>query len=201
INLSVYGVNADSWAENSIYFNIAPGASTSALSTVSVNNTRKYYEFDVTGYVKTQATGDKIVSFLIKNPANQNMLVNFNSKENRQNKPQLVITRSTSNVTNSTRSYVNTNTSDLKDKLEKPKIFPNPLHQKFSISFPIGYKGDITLEVVDVTGKTYDIGKYELEPGGRTIDVDITKLSLKAGIYFLRIYSVKRKDVVKVVVQ
>jgi len=67
INLSVYGVNADSWAENSIYFNIAPGASTSALSTVSVNNTRKYYEFDVTGYVKTQATGDKIVSFLIKN--------------------------------------------------------------------------------------------------------------------------------------
>ena len=52
-----------------------------------------------------------------------------------------------------------------------------------------------------MTGKTYDIGKYELEPGGRTIDVDITKLSLKAGIYFLRIYSVKRKDVVKVVVQ
>jgi hypothetical protein len=155
----------------------------------------------VTGYVKTQATGDKIVSFLIKNPANQNMLVIFNSKENRQNKPQLVITRSTSNVTNSTRSYVNTNTSDLKDKLEKPKIFPNPLHQKFSISFPIGYKGDITLEVVDVTGKTYDIGKYELEPGGRTIDVDITKLSLKAGIYFLRIYSDKRNDAVKVVVQ
>jgi len=87
INLSVYGVNADSWAENGIYFNIAPGASTSALSTVSVNNTRKYYEFDVTGYVKTQATGDKIVSFLIKNPAIQNTLVVFNSKENRQNRP------------------------------------------------------------------------------------------------------------------
>lgn len=93
INISVYGAN-DSWTENGINFKTAPAALTSALSSISVNNIKKYYEFDVTGFIQTQLAGDKVASFLLKNSSNQDKTVAFNSRENRQNRPQLVITTS-----------------------------------------------------------------------------------------------------------
>lgn len=130
INLSIYGVN-DSWTENGIYFNIAPAALTSALSTVSVNNIKKYYEFDGTCFVKTQAAGDKVVSFLIKNPGNQDKLVVFNSKENRQNRPHLVITTSTAIITNSEEFNPNSNFYSAKGGFKNPELFPDPLPNIF----------------------------------------------------------------------
>jgi len=69
INISSYGIDNDSWTENAITWNNAPAAPTNALSAAGVNNQAKYYEFDVTSYVKTQAAGDKIVSLLIKDPS------------------------------------------------------------------------------------------------------------------------------------
>jgi N-acetylneuraminic acid mutarotase len=90
VSLSCYGVDTDTWTEGAINFNNSP-ATGSNLSSASINNQGKYVEFDVTTYVKTQLSGDKIVSLCIKDATNQNSTIQFNSKENATNKPQLVI--------------------------------------------------------------------------------------------------------------
>lgn len=94
VSISAYSVDNDSWTESTITFNNAPAASASAIGTANVTDAAKYYEFDVTDYVKAQFSGDKIVSFLVKDPSNQNRNILFNSKENNQNQPQLVISAS-----------------------------------------------------------------------------------------------------------
>ncbi len=100
-NISAFGVDSDSWTESGITFNNAPAASASALTSAGVTDQPKYYEFDVTDYVKTQAAGDKVVSFAIKDIANQNRNIVFNSKENTNNSPQLVIGTTVNVVTQS----------------------------------------------------------------------------------------------------
>lgn len=92
ISISTYGVANDSWTESGITWNNAPVASTSSLSAAAVNDQAKYYELDVTDFVRSEAGGDKIVSFLLKDPAAQNKNLAFNSKENTQNSPRLIVT-------------------------------------------------------------------------------------------------------------
>jgi hypothetical protein len=190
VSVSAYGVNTDSWTENGITFNNAPATSTSALSSAGVNNTAKYYELDVTNYVKTQLAGDKIVSLVIKIPTNQNSKLVFNSRQNTNNKPQLVVVSSVAS-----RSGENIFSS------EKPILYPNPLKNKFNIRFPSEYKGDFNFEIVDVTGRMYNLGKIRVQPGGSPINIDISKFSLRAGVYFLKINSITKKEVMKLIIQ
>jgi hypothetical protein len=103
ISVSSYGLDNDAWTETGITFNNAPAASTTALSSAAVNNQARYYELDVTNYVKTQYSTDKKVSFLIKSPTNQNKKLVFNSRENARNQPQLIIV-SAANRSNNTSS-------------------------------------------------------------------------------------------------
>jgi hypothetical protein len=90
VSLACYGIDTDGWTEAGINFNNSP-ATGNTLSSASVNNQAKYVEFDVTTYVKAQLAGDKVVSLSIQDQANKNSTVQFNSKENSANKPQLVI--------------------------------------------------------------------------------------------------------------
>lgn len=77
--------------------------------------------------------------------------------------------------------------------LEKPQVYPNPLHQKFTIKFPAGYKGNVRLQLADMTGAIYDLGKSRLRTDGGTIDIDVANLHLAPGVYFLKIYSEEGK--------
>jgi hypothetical protein len=88
----------------------------------------------------------------------------------------------------------------LSTNAERPKVYPNPLHKKFNIQFPRQYEGDVRLQITDAVGKTFEIGKYRLKPGGTNIDVNISSLSLKPGAYFLRINSETKTEVMKLIV-
>lgn len=91
IAIWLYGADNDNWTESGITWNNAPLPLAAPLSSASLNNVGKYYEIDVSDFVKTQFAGDKTVSFLIKDTINQNSSLAFNSKESNTNKPQLVI--------------------------------------------------------------------------------------------------------------
>ncbi|MCJ8164629.1 DUF4082 domain-containing protein [Pontibacter sp. E15-1] len=97
IGMAAYGVANDSWTEQGITWNNAPVAQAGALSSVSVGGQAVYHELDVTDFVQAQLIGDKIVSLLLRDPANRVVSLSFNSKESSQNKPQLVIETSSSN--------------------------------------------------------------------------------------------------------
>ncbi len=224
VNISAFGVTNDIWTEKGITWNNAPVAQSTSLSSISVSNQLKYYEFDVTSYIKKEFSGDKVASFLIKDTANQNIMLTFNSKENLNFPPQLIVTDSTSHFSaaRSVKTVIPARTSParpscddpseviiptdnnvlaLAHDLEKPKVYPNPLHKKFNIQFGNKYTGDVTLQIVDVVGKTFEIGKHKLKPGGTIINADITNLSLKPGVYFLKINSDTKTELLKLIVQ
>jgi hypothetical protein len=229
ITLGIFGVNNDPWTEGGITFNNAPVASTTQLSSVAVNDQAKYYEFDVTGYVKTQFAGDKIVSFIIKDMSNQNKLVSFHSKEYGQNPPQLFIDTTTASarmllVENSVSSSpppaankatlssgITANNPGLfsmqetygsENNFERPKLYPNPLHDRFIIEFPSRFQGNFTVQIIDLFGRTYKIAKTKLKPGGSIMHVDIAKLNLKPSVYLLKIFSGSYKtETLKLIVQ
>ncbi|WP_018615351.1 DUF7594 domain-containing protein [Segetibacter koreensis] len=94
ITFSLYGIDNDSWTESGITWNNAPAAVSNTLASTAVNDQSKYYDLDVSAYVKSQFSGDKTVSFLMQDISNQNKNLLFNSKENKTNKPQLIITAS-----------------------------------------------------------------------------------------------------------
>ncbi len=88
-----------------------------------------------------------------------------------------------------------------KNNFEKAKVYPNPLHKKFTIDFPTTYKGNYTIQIVDQLGKVNRIGQTNLKAGGTSMEVDISNLSLKAGIYFLRIISnSKKSEIIKLII-
>jgi hypothetical protein len=84
---------------------------------------------------------------------------------------------------------------------EKLKVHPNPVQNRFNVEFPATYKGNYTIQLVDVLGVKYDLAKVNLNGGGSNTEIDISKLVLKTGIYFLKVTSEdKRSDVIKLFV-
>ncbi len=93
----VFSVEDDSWTEDGeegITYNNCPAMSAEPLVTVTVTSTAQYYEYDVTGFVQSEAElGQSLISFGVTGrDAEEDVKVTFNSRENSENRPQLVIT-------------------------------------------------------------------------------------------------------------
>jgi hypothetical protein len=87
-------------------------------------------------------------------------------------------------------------------KFDKVKVYPNPLQKTLKIRFPAGYAGNYNLQIIDASGKVYELGKMKLSSGGSDMDIDISRLSLKPGSYYLRIVSANSKpELIKLLVQ
>jgi hypothetical protein len=85
---------------------------------------------------------------------------------------------------------------------EKPMVYPNPLHNKFNIKFPAIYKGHMTLQITDVSGRVYEIGKTRLRAGGSNMEVNLSRLGLKPGVYLLKfVYAERQTEVVKLLIE
>ncbi len=82
----------DNWEENTITWNNAPVVAGAKRGSVEVTDALQYYQLDVTAYVKEQLAGDKTLSLVLANPELQNRVMDFNSKENAANRPELIIT-------------------------------------------------------------------------------------------------------------
>jgi chitodextrinase len=82
----------DAWQESLITWNNAPGPAGARIGSVTVDATKRYYEIDVTQFLRTQAENDRIVSFVLVNAVYQYRGVDIHSRENAANKPELVIT-------------------------------------------------------------------------------------------------------------
>ena len=89
-NRTVYDVANDSWTETGITYANKPSFG-SALATTAVS-AAGWIEFDVTSEVASQNAGDKVVSLYVKDPvANNNVGIDFYSKENGSNTPVLTV--------------------------------------------------------------------------------------------------------------
>ena len=221
--------------------------------------------------MKQEVAGNKIVTLLLKDTTKSDRRLSFNSMQNRNFPPQLVITGDTINsstqkaarsalisntiVTNSMVSntalaasravYTDaavpvvsrenlikkipscdepsdgydpadsvaapasaTITAPVINKIHvfsnvnKPTIYPNPTQNVFHVRFPGSYQGKYRLQMIDPVGRAYELGTATLQHGGADITIDISRMSLKPGLYFLNISSdSKSESVLKLVIQ
>jgi hypothetical protein len=88
------------------------------------------------------------------------------------------------------------------NNFERPKVYPNPLRNRFTIEFPSKYQGNFSTDIIDMVGRKYEIGKTKLKPGGSNMQIDISRFSLKPGVYFLQIHAETGKtEVFKLVIE
>lgn len=215
ISVSCYGVNDNSWGENTITFNNAPAPLSFPLSYANVTDTVKYYEFDVTGFAKVHLNGDKLITLMLKDPARSDKNLVFNSRENAANLPQLVIADSSQKkiTSNLNDGHGNDHGIHLPGKSDegkvlydgdrtKTKIYPNPAHNVFTIEFANNLKGTYNLQIVDPVGRIYELGRSELKQGANTTTIDVSELFLKKGIYFLRIQpAAMQSEIIKLIIE
>ncbi len=91
ITVRAYRVSDDSWSETGITWNSKPARGTLESTTV-VTNAGVYYEFDLTSYVQAEkSAGQSVVSIVLTGVNDENQHVNFSSRDNAANHPQLVI--------------------------------------------------------------------------------------------------------------
>ncbi|WNR43028.1 CBM96 family carbohydrate-binding protein [Paenibacillus roseipurpureus] len=88
VTLSVFGAYSN-WGEGTITWNNQPYVNPAVFGSFTVNGTERYYEFDVTNYVKSQGTS---ASVAIRKPVTDANRVEFQSKESASLRPQLIIT-------------------------------------------------------------------------------------------------------------
>jgi hypothetical protein len=204
VSIAAFKCDNDTWTETGITWNTAP-VSGSFLFSSGVNTQARYYEYDVTSFVKTQFTGDKVVTFLIRDTTNVNKSIVFNSRQNTSNKPQLIIaTTSLSSprpalVMDSPAESAETNV--LESALHA-KAYPNPVKHNFIIELRNKFAGNVYIQLLDEIGRVYNLGKRSLPQGKSTINLNVSNLYLKTGVYILKVYSDKTQAAVtKLVIQ
>jgi hypothetical protein len=91
--ISAFAVANNTWTETGITWTNRPALGAKQGGSVAVNNTVKYYEWDVTAFVKQQKTGGiNLVSLGVSMDATDNSPDIFNAREAAANRPELVIT-------------------------------------------------------------------------------------------------------------
>jgi len=161
------------------------------LSTTTVTGTTsRYYEWDVTTHIALLLSqGKTSVSFMLKNNFVTNSFIQFNSKENSINRPQL----SVSGATN--RSEVLDPVSEDVPKVDFISVNPNPADHFLELQFVPELMGKV-VRLVNVSGR---VVKTIRLTGVNRQSVLIT--DLKEGIYFLHLIDGARRHTQKVLIR
>lgn len=195
----------------------APGAGVSKTTgarvmSVNLENQLRVVNFDPVQEVGTMAA---LIKNLPVTVADGKLNINFTASVNRPMVSAIEIYSFKSGTTlTKTSTVADTGTmatnalismqtlSDSVNVFEKSMVYPNPVYDKFYIRFPAIYSGTVTLQLADVPGRTYELGRSRLKAGGSNVAVDVKKLNLKPGVYFLKILSNERKpEIIKLLIE
>jgi len=92
LNVGVYAVSSTSWSETGLKYSNKPAAGSKLGQVTVANTTSKWYELDLTNYVKAQLTAGKTAAaFALKSLAASGPIPTFVSGEGGTNAPQLVV--------------------------------------------------------------------------------------------------------------
>ena len=179
--VSAYVVSNTSWTESTITWNNKPASASSALATATVTDaTARYYNWNITSYIQSEiAAGHTKVSFVLKNQAETQGRILWNSKETGSNAPQLTITLASPARQETTVTIPATITSGLTS-------FPNPFRENSTITFTLDKPAHTNLSVYDITGKQVTVlVNAMLQAGDHKTLFNANRLP--AGVYTLKL--------------
>ncbi len=135
--------NDDSWSESSVTWNTKP-TEASSISTQTVPPVGSWIEYDVTSQVASQASGDGMATFIIKEPSG-NKFIWYSSKEG-SNAPELTVEGNCDSCNQKSAFLENKN----KDG-QGIQIYPNPF-KKGALNISSGIMIE-DISVIDITGR------------------------------------------------
>jgi hypothetical protein len=176
------------------------GGAGSRVMSVQLENELKLINLDVAQEVGSASAVIKNIPVTV---SDGKLNINFSASTNRPMVCAVEVYKFSSGST-TTSSPDNHLSSDQQEIITNgsPIVYPNPLHNKFTIQFPYLDQGNIQLQLIDVAGRVYNIGKSNLRRSGTTLDVDVSALNLKTGVYILKINSATGKsESIKLLIQ
>ncbi|KAA6438413.1 DNRLRE domain-containing protein [Dyadobacter flavalbus] len=199
VSLNVAGLDNDDWTETGITASNAPAGVTTALGTLSVTRKPEYFELGITEFAKAQLARDKTLTLRIDQTFGGKRII-FNSRENAVNRPELIINTigPVGSVTRLAAEEVPNETAESGE--ESSVIYPNPVRTHFTLHVGNQHQEAIALQLFNEAGRAYNIKTHESLHAGTKAEISIADLSLNEGIYLLKVQSVSKSEVLKVVV-
>jgi hypothetical protein len=183
---TVYALSDDTWDENTLTWANKPSYG-SALASSYVPGPNRYIEWDVTSYIQAEYAGDRFASIVVNDPvANHNTGIDFYTKENISNIPQLVITTTSPGARMAVREaeeYVSAGLT----------IYPNPASDVLKIILPDAYPNGAKVEVYNMLGALMSVKNI----AGNSGSIDIG--GFLPGIYVVKIDDGRKVKVGKIV--
>ena len=192
-SVQVFNVVSQTWQENTITYNNRPQEQTTVLASVSVSGTTgQYYEWDLTQHITAlRSSGATSVSLLVKNVSATNSRLEFISKENSSNKPEL---RATGITSAAAPAFTEIPENNIKNATSF-SVYPNPASTYFIIKYSPEFNNQ-ELRITDINGRV--VKKIRLlETNTQSIPV----YDLKEGIYFIHTEFNRKKYSQKILIR
>lgn len=193
--VGLYTVSNTAWAENAITWNNKPATSFNPLTTIFINSTNQFWEFDVTNYVKNQRlAGKTAVSFALKHQV-QSALATWSAKEAFFQYPVMDIINvyvGKEEVTTSIQSNEAMNTSEL-------DVYPNPAAKNVTLNFVDNQSEQVAVSIFDLSSREVATYKISSQTGKNTIELNLPQL--ENGVYFLSLQTNEKAYSQRIVIQ
>ncbi|MEO7961208.1 MAG: malectin domain-containing carbohydrate-binding protein, partial [Ginsengibacter sp.] len=192
---------------------LAGGAGSRVMS-ISLENQLRLANFDVSA--EAGRSGTAIVKNFAVTVADQKLNIDFSATVNRPMVCAVEVYKFTkaapltvkSVTSDSTVRETAVNSTNLNAKIDQAKLksfmlYPNPAHNNFSIAITADNNQNYDLTLIDVLGRKHRISNTMQSMSGSAIQVDISKLRLNKGIYFLNIQSrdSKTTNISKIIIE
>lgn len=183
---TVYALSDDTWDEATLTWANRPSYG-AALASAYVPGSNRYIEWDVTSYIRAEYAGDGFASICVNDPvANHNTGIDFYTKENISNIPQLVFTT----IPSSARIAAMEVEEHISNGLI---IYPNPASDVLKISLPDSYPNGAKVEVYNILGELVSVKNITGNSG--TMDIG----GFSPGIYVVKIDDGRKVKVGRIV--
>jgi hypothetical protein len=195
-SVDVYSVTDDSWLEAGIKWNNAPPGVTHLDSEINISSENGVYGWDVSSFVASEFSGDKVVSLMLRDNAVKNIQADFYGRVE-DYPPILTIVNDTTGA-----SSVNTEI-ELPIDYSLHQNYPNPFNPVTEIRYQLPQSNHIKLTVHDVRGRLVStlIDKYEAAGKYTTTwnGTDTDHYRVPSGIYMCRYQADKYIKTIKMI--
>lgn len=190
VGYGVYESKSTDWNEKTITWTNKPNRDTVAIVSGTIPNLAlTSYQVDLTAFIKAKAvTVSKMASFVFAAKTDNKNRVLIYSKENLDNKPELIIDYDAT-----------TKVEEETELVGSISLFPNPTSKLLTISLQNMSLADGVLQLMDQTGTTLKTQKVQLVNAYQSLEWNIEHL--KSGLYFVSIQSGDKRWTEKLVVE
>ena len=200
ILMGMTGLDNDNWTETGINGSNAPTGVITTLGSFEVTGSQSYFEVDITEFAKAQLAGDKVLTIQLQDLSIRNRRVEFYSRESISDAPILIVA-TTEPVGSAARLAGEETSNDVSEpETESSVIYPNPVRTRFMLQVGNQHQEDVSLQLVSEAGRIYPVRTNEVLHAGTKAEINIADLALNEGIYLLKVQSVSKSEILKVMI-